>query len=326
LPPGVEQLSGIACPTISTCEAVGVTYHGDGDILGTTDGGSTWSTQRLLPYGTYVISIACPSATTCEAVGANAGVGVVFGTTDGGATWSRQRINPQVLGLSAIACPTTTTCESVGNGSAGGGNVVLSTTDGGSTWVTQSFDPVIAAFTGIACATATNCEVTGDQGTSSPPTTQAALFGTADGGSTWNSQSVPSGIDTLPGVTCPTTLTCFASGRAVGAVGAVVLTESTTRPTTSVVIPAKGATVSGASVLLDASASSPNGIGSAVFEVSGMGLSHRAVATGTSSVYGWYASWNTTAVPNGTYRLQSVATDAQGFSAESAPITITVKN
>jgi photosystem II stability/assembly factor-like uncharacterized protein len=326
-PPGIQQLFGIACPTASTCEAVGVLNKGGGAILSTTDGGSTWSIQRLLSRDTYVTSIACPSATTCETVGGNSTAGVIFRTTDGGTTWSRRGLPLQVIALSGIACPATSTCKAIGYGPTG--NVVLSTADRGSTWTSRSLpfagEPV-GNFGAIACRTATNCEVVGQQPLSVPPATQGTILGTADGGSTWNSQSVPSGIAALSDVACPETVTCFASGRGQGAVGAMVLSESTTPPTTSMLIPANGATVSGASVLLDAGASSPTGIGSVVFEVSGGALRHQVVGTGTSSVYGWYASWNTTGVPNGTYSLRSVATDAQGFSAEGVPITVTVKN
>jgi hypothetical protein len=49
------------------------------------------------------------------------------------------------------------------------------------------------------------------------------------------------------------------------------------------------------------------------------------IATGTATLYGWLAEWNTTSVPNGTYTLQSVGTTSGG-TVTSAPITITVSN
>ena len=50
------------------------------------------------------------------------------------------------------------------------------------------------------------------------------------------------------------------------------------------------------------------------------------IATGTPTIYGWLASWNTTSVANGTYTLQSVASYAGGVSGTSPGITVTVSN
>jgi hypothetical protein len=68
------------------------------------------------------------------------------------------------------------------------------------------------------------------------------------------------------------------------------------------------------------------GIASLTFEVGGNGLSDKVVATGTATLYGYLSQWNTTAVPNGIYTLQSVATDTRGVSTTSVPITVMVDN
>ena len=78
--------------------------------------------------------------------------------------------------------------------------------------------------------------------------------------------------------------------------------------------------------MVDAGASSQNGIATVKFEISGGSISDKVVSTGTASIYGWYGQWNTTAVPNGTYTIQSVATDSKGLSGTSAPVTVTVSN
>jgi Bacterial Ig domain/Bacterial Ig-like domain (group 3) len=105
--------------------------------------------------------------------------------------------------------------------------------------------------------------------------------------------------------------------------GAVVLDQT---PTTSMLVPSGGATVSGSSQLLDAIASGPVGMSSVTFELSGGTLSNQVVATATSTLWGWIGKWNTTTVTNGTYTLQSVATDIDADIVTSAPITITVNN
>ena len=62
------------------------------------------------------------------------------------------------------------------------------------------------------------------------------------------------------------------------------------------------------------------------YELSGNGLKDQIIGTGTSTIYGWLAAWNTPAWPTGTYTLQSVASYAGGVSGMSAPVTITVAN
>jgi photosystem II stability/assembly factor-like uncharacterized protein len=66
----------IACPTVSTCEMVAflgpsTNYPtgGTGEILRSTDSGTTWSTQSVPSVTGDLDGIACPSATTCYAVG-----------------------------------------------------------------------------------------------------------------------------------------------------------------------------------------------------------------------------------------------------------------
>jgi hypothetical protein len=50
------------------------------------------------------------------------------------------------------------------------------------------------------------------------------------------------------------------------------------------------------------------------------------IATGTPTLYGWIAGWNTATVPNGTYTLESTASYADGVIGTSAPVTIVVDN
>jgi Bacterial Ig domain len=97
-------------------------------------------------------------------------------------------------------------------------------------------------------------------------------------------------------------------------------------PTTSVSDPSNNATVSGSSVILDAAASSPVGVESVDFTLTGGAYNDTEIATATSTYYGWIASWDSTTVADGSYQLQSVATGEDGETATSSPITITVDN
>jgi hypothetical protein len=94
-------------------------------------------------------------------------------------------------------------------------------------------------------------------------------------------------------------------------------------PTTSVLIPSNGATVSG-STLLDASASNATSV---AFQLFGgiYGFYGPVVCTATPTYYGWLCSWNTKNVPNGSYLLSSRAFNSVG-SAYSSGVHITVSN
>jgi uncharacterized protein YjbI with pentapeptide repeats len=99
----------------------------------------------------------------------------------------------------------------------------------------------------------------------------------------------------------------------------------TTQYFTRVPVPSDGAVLAGAPYL-DAAAGDSPGVTKVVFEVSGGTLSNQVIATATPTIVGWLAQWNTTTVPNGTYTLESVATDADNNTDTSTPITVTVNN
>jgi hypothetical protein len=88
-------------------------------------------------------------------------------------------------------------------------------------------------------------------------------------------------------------------------------------------VPSDGATVS-ARQALDAIASP--WVASAKYELTGGTLNDAVIATATPTFYGWIAQWDTTSVPNGTYTLQSVASDTGGSTGTSSGVSITVNN
>jgi acetyl esterase len=139
----------------------------------------------------------------------------------------------------------------------------------------------------------------------------------------WDTTSVPNGTYALQSVS-----TYQGGVVAKGGVGAtspaISVTVANEPPSTSVLIPGAGTTLSGSSSVLDASASA-NATG-VKYELSGGALSDQVIATATPTIYGWLAQWDTTSVPNGTYTLQSVASYAGGISGESPGVSIAVTN
>ena len=108
-------------------------------------------------------------------------------------------------------------------------------------------------------------------------------------------------------------------------VSAAALTDPTA-PTATMLVPSSGASVRGNAVVVDASASDNVGVTTVEFRLSGGVYTDEVVATGTLSPYGYLGSWNTTAVPDGTYTLRSAARDAAGNTGLSAAITVKVDN
>jgi hypothetical protein len=94
-------------------------------------------------------------------------------------------------------------------------------------------------------------------------------------------------------------------------------------PTTSVLIPSSGATLSG-STTLDASASNATSVEFRLF--GGIyGFSGPVICTATPTLYGRLCGWNTSTVPNGSYILVSEAFNSVG-SASSSDVSIRVNN
>ena len=103
-------------------------------------------------------------------------------------------------------------------------------------------------------------------------------------------------------------------------------TFSNSSPTTAVVIPASNTSVSGSSTLLDAAGTDTVPITSITYELNGGTATNKVVATATPTLYGWLAYWDTTDVPNGTYTLASVLTDADHITVTSPGVTVKVAN
>lgn len=96
--------------------------------------------------------------------------------------------------------------------------------------------------------------------------------------------------------------------------------SDTTPPTVSISSPSNGATVSGSSVTVSATASDNVGVVGVQFTVDGSNLG----AEVTSPPF--TMSWDTTASSNGSHNLTAVARDAAGNQGTSNPVSVSVSN
>lgn len=147
IPSTPSVLEGVTCVSVETCFVVG-----GGDVLKTTDGGTTWTTDQLwpLPGAGDLDSVFCASATTCYA---GAYGGAISTTTDAGATWTSQSVN---LNVDSIACSSVSDCYAGGNQ---GGSVatLFGTVDGGGVWTAQALPEGGGYLGGLSCSDATTC-------------------------------------------------------------------------------------------------------------------------------------------------------------------------
>ena len=327
-PPSNLFLYSISCPSNTVCTAIGSDEAtADTDVVGTTDGGTTWASETLPSSLSGPVEseldISCPSLTACTTVG-GAATGVVLATNDGGSTWTAESTPDPApaWGLTGVSCPVAGACTAVGF------EWPTSTTEGGIILGQATATSVVLPSNGATVsggtwldASATNATSVefrlfgGTYGYNAPVLCTATLtiYGWLCG---WNTTTVPNGSYSLVSEAFGPGGSAFSSG--------VSITVKNPLPTTSVLIPSNGATLSGTAATLDASASNATSVEFWLLGGS-YGFSGHLVGTATSTIYGWLDSWNTTTVPNGSYTLLSEAFNSVG-SAFSSGVSITVHN
>lgn len=138
-------LTGIACPTATTCIAVGTS-----SIERTIDAGGSW-TDVGGAGDPSLDAVSCPSATQCIAVGDG---GSVLTSSDTGASWSQTTVPdfPSGAALTSVACADTSHCWA-SEGATGqfestlqDPNVIEASSDGGTTWTAETWP--IPAYNG----------------------------------------------------------------------------------------------------------------------------------------------------------------------------------
>ena len=146
----------------------------------------------------------------------------------GGPTWSMQSLPGDIDVLNGASCPSASDCWAVGSNATGNGVVVSSATAHG-TWDTQALrapgrqgpkSPGIVRLDSVSCPTVMQCWAVGATSSNS-----AAVVSTTNGGVTWNSQIIPTGLSTLNGVSCPTATQCWAVGATSSNTAAIIATD-----------------------------------------------------------------------------------------------------
>jgi uncharacterized protein YjbI with pentapeptide repeats len=195
------------------------------------------------------------------------------------------------------------------------------------------FESAVPVIGTIVDATLTGANLSGT--TLVPPNQSVPATSPAGAVVTW---STPPAIpDATPGSCVPasgstfplftSTVTCqIIDANGDVATGAFEVTvQPTTQYFSRMLIPSNGSSLNG-QALFDAEANDVPGVTKVQYVLTGGALNQAVIATGTPTLYGWLAFGNTTAVPNGSYVVQSVATDVAHNVSTSTDIAITVDN
>jgi len=105
------------------------------------------------------------------------------------------------------------------------------------------------------------------------------------------------------------------------AIDSISITVDNTPPTVSITSPSDEATVSGTIEVAADANDATSGVAQVEFFVEGV-----SIGVDTDGSDGWFISWDTTTVANGSYTLTATAADVAGNVATSESVTVTVNN
>ncbi len=215
LPTPVNALSDVACTSSSRCWAVGSTTGGSGApngaaLVTTADGGTSWTGQTIPSTVAYLSAIACSDRRHCIAVGQAAqypgGQAASIATSDGGASWTLLEAPAGILDITAVTCRPDRRCVAVGTTPEGSTALVATSPTSG--WMERGSLPAgISGATAISCTDDRTCWVTGRSPIDADHV-KGVVAVSADGGTTWALEVVPTGLGSLNDVSClpgPTT-------------------------------------------------------------------------------------------------------------------------
>lgn len=239
-----SYLSGVSCPALGSCVAVGyqLSASGTAEALVEAESAGSWTPLPLpLPstVGSYLTAVSCPAVGTCVAVGYDigaSGAAQVLVESYSAGTWS---VAPAPLPSSAgasylagVSCPEVGSCVAVGRYSVSSGassgvpQALVEGLSGGSWSVLQSADEGNGAnaLEAVSCAAPASCYAVGYyavKGGDHPLVEPVAWPNST--ATVSKTPAVTGGY--LSGISCVATSSCAAVGYRSGAYARQVLVE-----------------------------------------------------------------------------------------------------
>jgi hypothetical protein len=236
--PSASGLFGFTITATDTCSDLAAESYNI-SISNPSSVGSGTLTMQLTPNGYQLTAVSCvPNSqqVSCWAVGAADAwsTPIILYSGDAGQTWSSETPPSGLSGpLYSINCPALNVCYA---GTNTGGSLVIMTTDG-TNWTALSTPSGSPGGGSVSCPNTSTCFVTGGDSLG----TQAIMY-TTNSGSSWTiiptcafcSGSVTGSTEFQEqGISCPTTLICYASGTATSSgVGTAAVLSTTDGGTT----------------------------------------------------------------------------------------------
>ncbi len=222
-PNGASQssLAGVSCTTTTSCFAVG---YSDGSTLVERWNGTAWSiVASPNPAGAFnmLAGVSCTTSASCFAVGVSV-IGLFNSTSStlverwNGTAWSIVASpNPGQSRLAGVSCTTSTSCFAVGTST--NGSTTLVERWNGTAWSIVASPNRIGAQTsslaGVSCTSSASCFAAGYSFNGSTVSTLVERWN----GTAWSIVASPNRVgaqfNSLAGVSCTTSTSCFAAGN-----------------------------------------------------------------------------------------------------------------
>ena len=193
------QFNAVACPSVSMCVAVGQAGTNESSALieVSVDGGAAF-TDEPVPFGSPALeAVSCPDVAHCYAVGGTS----ILSTDDGGSRWTTLDVGVPMTGVS---CQGPIVCAAVGwrTFEGGGSTTYWEYTQNGETWMPGTVDLAGNLAVRVTCGPDL-CVAVGEN-----------IDTSANGGISWQFQTVAGGSQALSDVAClpGNPATCLAIG------------------------------------------------------------------------------------------------------------------
>lgn len=207
-PAALGSATGVSCGSVTRCFAVGLGSGAAAAVVGSLNGGATWSAESVPTSVTALAGISCGGPLTCLAVGAAGSAGAVISTMDGGRSWTLGQDPAGAAAVTAVQCTSRLGCVALATDGASYWSET--TTDLGATWSRGGDLPANMTAVGLTCSSPSSCLTAGYTPTG-PGQAGGTIATTANGGGSWAAAPLPQGVGLLRSAAC-TGDACIAVG------------------------------------------------------------------------------------------------------------------